>query len=271
MLNFILNREKCVRCGACIADCPRHIIHEIDGLPGIPAEEEGSCIRCQHCLAICPTGAISIFGLRPEESLPLENTPAVPTEELRQFIRGRRTIRKYRAENVEQELIDGLLADTAHAPTGGNTCDLTFNLVNDRNRLRDLLELLIEGLEDAAAGGTALTPYMESAVRAYRETGEDEIFRGAPHLLLVSGGKAAYCGEADVVIALSYFELLAQSRGLGTTWCGFLKFIFDFVPELKKPFGLAPEAPYYAMAFGLPAVRYARTVQRDRVARIRMI
>ncbi len=270
-INFTLARDKCVHCNACINDCPRNIIQNAGGFPGITPENETQCIRCQHCLAVCPTGAVSILGLDPANSLPLAETPPVSAEAMRQFVHGRRTTRQYHKHNVDRALIDRLLADTAHAPTGGNTCDLTFIVVDDRQKLAVLLDGITAGLERFAHPKTPLQHYMKDASRRYRATGADEIFRGAPHLLIASAGEAAYCGDADVVIALSYFELLAHSSGLGTTWCDFLKFIFDAMPELAAPFGLPLNRPFRAMLFGLPSVHYSRTVQRDRAAQIKTI
>ena len=41
------------------------------------------------------------------------------------------------------------------------------------------------------------------------------------------------------------------------------------IPELlERTIGLRRTSPFYAMLFGLPAVRYARGVQRDSYARI---
>lgn len=264
-INFVLDREKCIRCSACVKDCPRHIIHSIGGYPEIPAEEEKECIRCQHCMAICPTGAVSILGFRPEKSLPVET---VAPDAMSRFVRGRRTVRQYRKENVDRKLIDKLLADTAHAPTGGNTCDLTFTVIDDRQEISRIVEVLTESLEKVI---DELPDFMRDAVLEYRRTGADEIFRGAPHLLIASAGEKAYCGDADVVIAVSYFELLAQAHGLGTTWCYFLKFILNRFPELGKLFGISVERPYCPIAFGLPAIHYARTVQRDKAAKIKTI
>ena len=64
-------------------------------------------------------------------------------------------------------------------------------------------------------------------------------------------------------------ELLAQSLGLGTCWCGFLSLVKREVPELlEKTLGIRRTTPFYAMLFGIPAVRYQRTVQRDDEAEI---
>ena len=65
------------------------------------------------------------------------------------------------------------------------------------------------------------------------------------------------------MIALSYFELFAQTLGVGTVWDGLAKWaINDLLPEFRTRLGIPDDHVIgYAMAFGKPAVQYARTVQ----------
>jgi nitroreductase len=240
----------------------------------VPEAVEGACLACQHCLAICPSGAISAFGLKPEDSLPLLDGALPSYRQMKTLVRGRRSVRQFRDEDVSPALVDELLADLAHAPTGGNTRDLTFSVVPGRKAMDALRERLVQAVE-AGHGSGKIPPRFAGltaeAITAYRNSGRDVFFRGAPHLLVVSPGEKAYCAHEDAALALAYFELLAQSAGLGTTWCGMIKFIADALPEVRAWFGLAPNAYFYAMMFGMPAVRYARTVQRDTAARVRRI
>ncbi len=271
-LEFKADSARCSRCGACALDCPVKIIKQEKGsLPSIAAELEESCLRCQHCLAICPTAAISILGLKPEDSLGLkpEDLPGFEQEE--RLLRGRRSVRHYRKESVKPELIDKLLAAIANSPTGCNAMDLTFTLIDGKADMDRFLEKAICSLEKAKKEGRIPEElgFLYGAVEAYRKDGVDLIFRGAPHALIVSSGEKATCPAEDVVIALSYFELLAQSAGLGTVWCGYLKFVLDAAPELKDLLGLPRKAQFYAILFGHPSVHYARTVQRDKAAEIR--
>jgi len=269
-LNFTVDVARCVKCDACVKDCPSGIIKRDGSVPAIPQEPEDGCLECQHCLAICPTGAVSIFGLNPLSSLPLPD--ALPTYlQMKTFARGRRSIRKYKSENVDRAVIDGLLADLAHAPTGCNDRDLIFSVVDDRAAMACLLDRVASAVETAAKAGRPIHEFLTDAAQAYRHDGTDEFFRGGPHLLVVSHGDKATCGVEDVVLALAYFELLAQSAGLGTVWCGMLKMAVDAAPELREVLGVSPTAYFYPMVFGHPAVTYARTVQRDGVERIHRI
>jgi nitroreductase len=222
-------------------------------------------------LAVCPSGAISIFGLKPENSLPLLEGVIPSYQQMKTLVRGRRSVRQFLDEDLSPTLIDELLADLAHAPTGRNACDLTFALVPNREAIGILREKIVKAIEAKQESGTVFNAFIAGAVTAYRKDGRDMLFRGAPHLLIVSPGEKAICGQEDAVLALAYFELLAQSAGLGTTWCGVIKFVADMVPETRAMLGLAPKSYFYAMMFGKPAVRYARTVQRDSAARIRRI
>ena len=110
--------------------------------------------------------------------------------------------------------------------------------------------------------------YLTNAIPAYFEHETDMIFRAAPHALIISAPSDAPCPGEDVTLALAYFELLAQSAGLGTVWWGMLKMTLESLPELKPLFGLPPNHVYYGMLFGVPDVRFIRTVQHDDAAKI---
>jgi len=274
MLAFSVNKDRCNRCGLCVADCPSRIIdQDSDQWPFVPAEKEENCLECQHCLAICPTAAISVFGLNPDDSLPVSADVWPQSEQMMHLLRGRRSVRQYRDENVDSTLIDRLLAAVANAPTGVNNRSLTFTLIDDKANLHRVREAVMAALVKASQAGRipARFAYIESAISAYVEHGADVIFRGAPHVLIVAAPPQSPCATEDVPIALAYFELLAQSAGLGTVWCGLLKLALESVPELKPLVDLPAGCHYYPMLFGYPAVRYARTVQRDNAATIKRL
>jgi nitroreductase len=222
---------------------------------------------------VCPTAAISIHGKKPEDSLPLSPGSFPAFEQMSLFVRGRRSIRHYKDENVDPTLVERLLSILSNVPTGVNRRELTFTLIDDRTlmqKFRDkVLSVLAERIKENRIPERAVA--LHQAVPAYFEHGVDILFRGAPHLLVVSAPPDAPCAHEDVSLALAYFELLAQSAGLGTVWCGFLKMTFEILPELKVLLGLTPDHLYYAMLFGLPAIRFARTVQRDNEAVIKRV
>jgi len=264
MLDFIVDTTRCTRCGECCADCPAKIIAMVDGVPTIAPEQEATCYRCQHCLTVCPTGAVSILGLKPSGSRSLFGAFPDP-DRLETLIKGRRSVRRYRPENLESELLQRLLEVAWHAPTGVNSRQVLFTVVDDREKLAVFREELMTGLEGLAREGKLPEglEFFADFVTQWREKGIDVLFRGAPHLLLASAPKLCPSPVPDCLIALSYFELFAQANGVGTVWDGLAKIaINDLLPESRHRLGIPDDHDVgYAMAFGRPAVRYSRTVQ----------
>jgi nitroreductase/NAD-dependent dihydropyrimidine dehydrogenase PreA subunit len=266
MLDFRVDAELCTRCGSCVLDCPVRIIEqEGDAPPFILPENERSCMRCQHCLAVCPTGALSILGRLPADSFALTAEELPSLGQMERLVRGRRSLRHYHEEDVDGALIERLLRAVANAPTGVNRMELSLRVISRRE---DLLRLRAKVHAELLAAETAgslpeRAKYLARSARVFREEGRDVIFRGAPHALIVSAPPDAPCPEQDVALALAYFELLAQSAGLGTVWWGMLRTALEALPHLKPLVGLPPDHVYYAMLFGKPTFQYARTVQRD--------
>lgn len=274
MLDFMVDKEKCGQCGQCIADCPAHIIAMDEGYPTIAPDREPACYQCQHCLAVCPTGSVSILGLHPEDSQPLAgNFPGASQMEI--LIKGRRSVRRYKEENLAPELLQRLLDVAVHAPTGKNARQLRFTVVDDRQKLQRLRDELMAGLgrkvrENSLPEGMA---FFANLVRLWEEERVDFLFRGAPHFLMVSAPQSNPTPLPDCLIALSTFDLFAQSLGVGTVWDGLAMWaITGLLPEFRGRLGIPDDHVIgFAMAFGSPAVRYARTTQHGPASVYRVV
>lgn len=274
MLQFTVNTERCTSCGQCVRDCPSRIIEKKRGTaPFVDAEKEAACIQCQHCLAVCPSAAISVFGRNPDDSLPLSADSFPSLEQMTRLIRGRRSVRQYQQANVDPALIRQLLATLAHAPTGVNNRGLTYSVIDDLAVMQRFQQQVMDGLTRAAAEDRIPERfgYLHAATSWKYEYGVKLLFRTAPHALIVSAPPTAPCPDQDIAIALANFDLLAQSAGLGAVWWGMLNMALTVVPELKSALGLPADHHFYAMLFGLPAVRYPRAVQREDAAQIRTV
>lgn len=266
-LQFAIDTDLCSQCEACIDDCPFHIIEMSPDYPALNPTRVHHCIQCQHCLAVCPTGALSILGFKPEDSLPLpESLPAA--HQMAALIRGRRSIRRFLPEPLETEVIDSLLHTVANAPTGKNNRQCLFTVIDDPATMAIFRRETLEGLRTAVVEKRLSEGqgYFRHVVSAW-DQGRDIIFRNAPHLLMVSVPSSVTTPDADILIAMSYFELLAATMGIGTLWNAMIRWALSEIDtDLYKRLGIPDDhMKGYALLFGRPAVQYHRTVQRDEV------
>ena len=74
---FTVDKEKCTGDGICAAVCPGRLIKapEIGDYPTpVPGAGE-MCIKCGHCLAACPRGALSLQGMDVRRPCPSFRSP----------------------------------------------------------------------------------------------------------------------------------------------------------------------------------------------------
>lgn len=267
MLKFKIDETSCTKCGLCAAECPVGII-EMEDLPEIKSEKEAACMKCQHCLAVCPTGSLSILNKRPENSV--KNTRNLPdVNAMSEMIKTRRSIRKYKKEALDKSLINELLETASYAPTGHNSNGVHFSVVDDVDTMHKLRQMTYNSIKEAGETGT-LNPnfaFIYDFQKLWESQGIDVVFRDAPHLLVASAPQAGPSPLPDALIALSYFELLANSHGIGTLWNGMVKWaINDIDPNLRKLIGIPEDHVIgYVMLFGKPGVKYVRSIQSEGV------
>ena len=262
---FKIDEEKCIHCGQCVRECIVNCLRmNDDNIPEFIPYKEGSCIKCQHCFAVCPTGALSIWGKNPETS---ENIKQINSDDILSLIKSRRSIRTYKQENIDAELLNKLKYMLKYVPTGVNNHSLHFAIVDDLSVMNDirakLTPKLIKFLDNKVTKTTM--PHFAS-ISTYLKDGSDIIFRGAPHMIIVSTPTNAPCKDIDPTISLSYFELYAQALGLGTLWCGFAEKCFKLFPEFCDYVGVPRGYKLgYVMLFGYPDVNYSRTTQPEEI------
>ena len=266
MIDFNVNQETCIKCGQCVSDCPARIISMEDTTPFITEEKEALCYKCQHCLSVCPTASISILGYDPKNSVPL--TGELPdSARMELLIKGRRAVRQYKQENLEPETMKQLLDVACYAPTGKNSGQVRFTVVNDRIKLIEIRDDIMAKLVKISheTGFPEGMEFFSTYVQQWEEEGTDFVFRGAPHVIIVSAPRNIVTPVEDCLIALTTFELYAQTLGVGTVWDGLAKWVIsELLPEFKIRLGIPEDHVIgYTMAFGKPAVTYSRTTQHE--------
>jgi len=264
-LELAVDETLCVGCGVCVEECPTGCLEMAGDIPALRSEGEERCLQCQHCFAVCSTGALSILGLSPAKSqFSPEQLPS--GEQLSTLVKARRSVRQYVNEPVPPHTITALLQTAGYAPTAVNNRQVMFTVVDDITSMENLRQAVYSAIDTKVKNGTmpaGMEFYLDLIAKS-QAAGKDAIFRGAPHLLIASAPKTSPAPAADCFIALSYFDLLAASMGLGALWCGLAKWALTMIaPELLERLNIPEDQEIvYMMVFGKPAVSYPRTVQR---------
>ena len=225
--------------------------------PRFSADGKQICIHCQHCIAICPTGALSIDGVHASDCPAAGELPEV--EKIENLIRQRRSIRRFAKEPLPQEILEHLKNALHWTPTGCNNHGLQFFIAGRAEiaEFKAVSDRWVRFLIKSGIMGLLLPRYR----RYFKDVlaGADVIYRNAPYLIIVMAPKKAPCCKTDQVIALTQFDMLAQSLGVGTCWCGFAEYAFRLIPKLRKMIGCPKDHVVGgAMLFGKPSVEYQR-------------
>ena len=262
MRKLQIDSTRCIGCGLCAKDCLVGAI-ELDEhkIPHFTSSGAAQCIGCQHCLMICPKAALSLDGINPDDCVCSGNTPS--PEQTLALMRQRRSVRNYKQKNVAPEIMNSLLENLRFVPTGVNLHTLSFGVIDDTERMKtfraELYEKIIRFYE-TQPNAHEKVPYLYPVYQLVK-AGFDPVFRTAPHAIFVSVKKDAVCKKEDPIIALSYFELLVKSYGLGSCWCDWLYHsIAQIAPDMEAQLGIPDDYELaYAMIFGVPAVEYKRS------------
>lgn len=260
-----IDLDKCTHCGLCVSDCLVKAIKfdRKDKIPVASADGEKICIDCQHCLAICPTGALSIKNVSAANCPPLENLP--DSNSMLALIRQRRSIRKFKKESIPLETLEKLIDSLNWSPTGRNDHSLVF-FVADSEEIAKLKKVTDFWMKFLIRSGL-----MRLFLPAYRRyfsdimRGADIIYRGAPHLIVACVPKKSPCKNTDPVIALTQFDLYAQTLNVGCCWCGFAEYAFRFIPKLRRMIGVPKGYKVGGvLLFGTPDVHYCRATKPEK-------
>ncbi len=255
------DKKKCKRCGACFAECPYDlIVEDREGFPKIRLAARKTCIACGHCVAVCPTAAITLppmpvaESLSPEQCDPLRKGFKLTAEHADQFLKGRRSIRAYKAKTVPRDVVRHLLEISGFAPSAKNGQPARWIVTRTPEATRSLAEMTVEFM--------AINNVFPGVIKNWNK-GIDKILHGAPHVAVAHAPEDGFNPAEDCSLAAAYLELAAHAHGLGACWAGFLMEAAEGYHPIREMLGL-PEGHgvYAALMFGYPKFRYQRIPRR---------
>ena len=240
-----------------------------DGLtPQLVAGLEDLCISCGHCVSVCPHGALSLDEMGLAACPPVRTELALGSDQAEHFLRSRRSIRTYSDAAVEHDKLARLIDLAHYAPTGTNSQQVQWLVINSREQLHAMGAMIIDMLRNLIKAGHPLAQAyrLERSVAAW-EAGQDPVLRGAPALVVAHAPTSYPLAQVDSTIALTFLDLAAPTVGLGACWAGFFMMAAAQSPQLQKMLAL-PEghACCGALMIGYPKYAYHRLPTRKEPA-----
>ena len=170
-----------------------------------------------------------------------------------EFIKSRRSTRKFTAKEVEAEKLDQVLEAGRYAPSGGNSQSTHFLVIQNE----DVLTFLQNAVQKAFAAMEEYPGMYRSMVNSIRaaKKGSYVFHYHAPVLILCANRRDYGNNIADVACALENMMLMANALDLGSCWINQLKWLNED-PEINDylvSIGMDRlERVYGALAVGYP-------------------
>lgn len=285
---IVIHKEMCNGCGLCVTVCKDFSFVMLDNKVVKSDNPMFGCTGCGHCMAICPSGAIEIHGreISPADVFTLPGKEALPSyDQLLALLQRRRSIREFNDTEVDQDVIDKILAAALTAPMGLPPSDVNVLVFKGRDRVNDFARDYsgyLKGMRFMASG------WFLSLMRPFWGKENDEMFRGfvkplfsayidemekgmnyisydAP--LAIYFYASPYSDPADPIIPATYAMLAAESLGLGTCMLGAIHPMIQSGRKARKfreKYGIRFKSREgLFVIFGYPAVKYKKGIKRS--------
>jgi nitroreductase len=169
--------------------------------------------------------------------------------ELLEAIDGRRSVREYTEEPVDDAVLRELIDAAVKAPSAINQQPWAFIVVND--------SALLTRISDQAKAHL-LKASLAAPAHPFREMLNDpqfHIFYHAPVLVVIAAAEPTDWAVEDCALAAENLMLAAYAKGLGTCWIGFAQ-NWLATPDGKEALGVPPTyAPIAPIIVGHPRRR----------------
>jgi nitroreductase/NAD-dependent dihydropyrimidine dehydrogenase PreA subunit len=274
-----IDQDKCTACGVCVERCAcfTEKAGEI-----IASADEDSCGLCGHCVSICPTGAITHSKMNMDNFIELDENIKIKTDDFIQFIRRRRSHRRFLDKPIPREVLEKLVDVCRYAPTGSNVQNVEILILQDPQKIKKLADLTMESFDKAHEmleqrakalkdAGKELPDSMKYSLdvlrlrnkrMAGREPGRDMVFYKAPAVWIFHSPEATSAPKDNGVIASTTVALTAMTMGLESTYIGVFEMAAGYHPIVKELNLPAGHKIFSVLIMGYPSWTYYRTVDR---------
>lgn len=278
-----IDQETCIKCGKCVRVCPSAIFTQEKSGKAIGLAHTESCIVCGHCVDVCPTGSVLHSEFPPEKVHVIDYEKMPTPEQVMLLIKSRRSNRTITKKPVPREMLEQIVEAAHCAPTATNAQTLSFTVITDPAKLRQVSDYTI-GVFDSLAKlllnpvvKCVLKPFMKDVykyvpvfdrLKKEHQAGNDPILRKATALLIIHTPKSNRFGSEDANLAYQNASLMAQSLGVSQIYMGFVLTAIrqEGKDTLAKTLGIDGKIQAI-MALGIPAFQYSKYADRKEIVR----
>ncbi len=157
-------------------------------------------------------------------------------------INSRRSIRKYKPQQIPDTEIQAIMETAIHAPSAMNQQKWHFTVIQNAEILAKLAEMVRQSM---------LKSSVEFAIERAKNP-DFNVFYGAPTVVLVTADEKAGFTEFDCGAAAENIAVAACSLGIGSCMIGLSAFLFNSeeASEIKKELGV-PEGYKFIITIAL--------------------
>lgn len=273
-----IEQESCIRCGKCVRVCPAGIMVQESKGAEIALVHKDSCIVCGHCVDVCPTGSVIHSAFPPDKQHVIDYSMMPAPEQVMLLIKSRRSNRALTPSAVPGEMLDRIVEAARYAPTASNSQQVSFTVITDAEKLRQISSLTI-GVFDSIAKRLmnpalkwALKPFLKDVyamipalqrLKQEHEAGNDPVLRRATALLVIHTPRSYDFGSEDSNLAYQNASLMAQSLGISQIYMGFvLRAIREGGGDKFASITGIDGKVNAIMALGMPAFKYPKYTDR---------
>lgn len=149
--------------------------------------------------------------------------------ELTELIVSRRSVRKFKTEQITEECLQAILKAGIYAPNGINAQRWHFTVIQNEDILKELNVLVRKAFAKNVDSDNKIIKMTANAARNDKYS----FYYGAPTVILVSSDVANQNAIADCVCAVENILLAAYAEGLGSVYINQPTW-FDNEPEIRE-------------------------------------
>lgn len=279
-----IDTQSCNTCELCVNICPSEVLSIENG--AVTVKQDTSffgCIACGHCMAVCPSKSITVSKrcMNEEDRVALPSKEEIATsEQFYALLLSRRSIRKFKKEEVSQEFIDKIIDISSTHPMGIPPTHVELTIFKGRDKVQEFAKEMVSTFPSSARFlkvlktllypvlgkigrdmfGKFVIPLLQSTHKK-REEGKDVLLWDAPLAILVHS--SPYAESTDRDIAATYIMLAAHALGLGCCMIGTVGPMLTRNKAMRKRYNIPQENKIGLMlVIGHPDTKFQYAIKR---------